>query len=402
MSTQQFLSEEIKNAASELGFSRTVIASLAPLRTSTEKFERWVASGYAGGMDYLKRNPDYRISPQLIYPEGRSAIVVSVSYYTEVPEAPNGFYGKIARYAVGLDYHSVIKAKLRELNERIEKIVGRKVLAKAFSDNVSLYEQGLAERHGLGFKGRHTLIIGPQLMGTYNFIAELIVDLELEADEPYKGTCGKCFRCGEGCPTDAIEFGVGIKANQCISYLTIENKGGIPLSLRKPLGRWAFGCDVCQDVCPYNQDPNHTPWPEFSPEKGAGHFLDLFSVLQIDSEAVFRERFAHTPLKRSKLRGLQRNSLVVVGNILADASSGSGTGTVDEKKLAESECSRAIHRLFEFLETGPEPMLREHAYWAIAQYDCGNTRKRLSSTVDIEQDLELSELVAQYLPNYSF
>ncbi|MBC7997707.1 MAG: DUF1730 domain-containing protein [Leptolyngbya sp.] len=215
------LKEAIKETALALGFQRTVIASLEPMEAERQEYERWLALGYAAGMEYLKRNPHFRTSPQLLYPSGRSAIVVSVSYYSEVPPVPGPFFGRVARYAVGLDYHVVIRAKLRELNERIEKLAGQKIMAKAFTDDVSLFEQGLAARHGLGFAGRHTLIIGPQLLGTYNFVAELITELELEADEPYQGTCGKCFRCGEACPTDAIVYGVGVDANKCISYLTI-------------------------------------------------------------------------------------------------------------------------------------------------------------------------------------
>lgn len=389
--TSQQLKEEIKRIASELGFQRTVIASLEPMEAERQEYERWLALGYAAGMEYLKRNPHFRTSPQMLYPDGRSAIVVSVSYYTDVPEPPPGFFGKVARYAVGLDYHVVIRAKLRELNARIEKIAGRKILAKAYTDDVSLFEQGLAARHGLGFAGRHTLIIGPQMMGTYNFVAELITDLELDADEPYQGTCGKCFRCGEGCPTDAIEYGVGVNSNKCISYLTIENKEGIPLELRKQLGRWVFGCDVCQEVCPYNQKPNPAPWEEFSPDKGAGHYLDLFSILNTESQDVFHERFIRTPLRRPKLRGMTRNALTVIGNILGDCAS-SCTITVSDEQQSD-----AVAKLFMFLKTAPEEMLKEHAYWALAQYDDLKTRKKLKQFIDSEESQTIRDLICAYV-----
>ena len=382
------LKEEIKRIASELGFQRTVIASLQPMEAERAEYERWLALGYAAGMEYLKRNPHFRTSPQLLYPEGRSAIVVSVSYYTEVPEPPPGFFGKVARYAVGLDYHVVIRAKLRELNARIEKVAGRKILAKAYTDDVSLLEQGLAARHGLGFAGRHTLIIGPQMMGTYNFVAELITELELDADEPYHGTCGKCFRCGEGCPTDAIEYGVGVNANKCISYLTIENKDGIPLELRKQLGLWVFGCDVCQDVCPYNQRPSVSPWEEFSPQRGAGHHLDLLSVLDIESQAAFHERFVHTPLQRPKLRGMTRNVLTVIGNMLAG---------LQAQSLGDAQRAYAVERVFRFLETQDDAMLREHAYWALAQCEDVDTRERLKQSIDREKDRSLLDLICDYI-----
>jgi epoxyqueuosine reductase len=392
--TSKQLKEAIKDTAYDLGFQRAVIASLEPMETERQEYERWLALGYAAGMEYLKRNPHFRTSPQLLYPEGRSAIVVSVSYYTEVPEPPPGFFGKVARYAVGLDYHAVIRAKLRELNARLEKIAGRKILAKAYTDDVSLFEQGLAVRHGLGFAGRHTLIIGPQLMGTYNFVAELITDLELDADESYQGTCGKCFRCGEGCPTGAIEFGAGVNSNKCISYLTIENKEGIPRTLRKQLGRWVFGCDVCQNVCPYNQKPNVSPWQEFSPEKGAGHYLDLFSILQLETETAFRARFAHTPLRRPKLRGLTRNALTVIGNILAEA----GTNQSEyANAISDADLSLAVSKLFSFLQSEPDDMLREHACWALAQHDSAETRRKLHSFVENEKNADVRQTICDYI-----
>lgn len=383
------LKEAIKETALALGFQRTVIASLEPMEAERQEYERWLALGYAAGMEYLKRNPHFRTSPQLLYPSGRSAIVVSVSYYSEVPPAPGPFFGRVARYAVGLDYHVVIRAKLRELNEKIEKLAGRKILAKAFTDDVSLFEQGLAARHGLGFAGRHTLIIGPQLLGTYNFVAELITELELEPDEPYQGTCGKCFRCGDACPTDAIEYGVGVDANKCISYLTIENKGGIPLELRKALGRWVYGCDICQEVCPYNQRPPVALWEEFSADKGVGHHLSLLSMFDLKTDEQFRARFERSPVRRPKLRGLTRNALVVIGNILSDSSNGSGE--------SESECQKAITRVFEFIEEQPEAMLLEHAYWALAQYDSTDVRKRMKAHLDKISSSEIKELVSLYL-----
>lgn len=389
--TPHQLKEEIKRIASELGFQRTVIASLEPMEAERHEYERWLALGYAAGMEYLKRNPHFRTSPQMLYPDGRSAIVVSVSYYTEVPEPPPGFFGKVARYAVGLDYHVVIRAKLRELNARLEKIAGRRILAKAYTDDVSLFEQALAARHGLGFAGRHTLIIGPQMMGTYNFVAELITDLELEADEPYQGTCGKCFRCGEGCPTDAIEYGIGVNANKCISYLTIENKEGIPLELRKQLGRWVFGCDVCQEVCPYNQKPNPAPWEEFSPQRGAGHYLDLFSILQMDSQPEFHQRFVHTPLRRPKLRGMKRNALTVVGNILGDCAVVSPAGITQQNQ------SEAASMLFEFIQEESDEMLKEHAYWALAQHEEPETRTKLKQAIDREESQIVRSLIGAYV-----
>jgi epoxyqueuosine reductase len=331
-----------------------VVAHLAPMDAERAHFTRWLESGYQAGMEYLKRNPHFRTSPALLFPQATSAIVVSVSYYTEAPEAPDFAYGRVARYAVGLDYHAVLRARLRELKARIEEAIGRSLLGKAFTDDVALYEQGLAARHGLGFAGRNTMIIGPGLMGSFNFVAELFTDLDIEADEPYEGTCGKCFRCGAGCPTDAIKYGAGVDSNLCISYLTIENKDGIPVELRAKLGSWVFGCDVCQDVCPYNQRPQTSPWPEFQPDRGVGHYLRLADVLSIKDEEHFRAVFGHTPLRRPRRRGMLRNAIVVAGNQLANG-------------LSQKAATALRDALSDVAAREEDPMLQEHAAWALAQ-----------------------------------
>lgn len=349
------LKESIIEIAHGLGFQRTVIASVQPMTERRRYFEEWLARGQAAGMEYLKRNPEFRTSPALLFPSSRSAIVVSASYYTAVPPDPGPLFGRVARYAVGLDYHAVLRARLRALKSEIEKCAGRPLLGKAYTDDVALYEQGIAANHGLGFRGRHTLIIGPKLAGTFNFVAELFTDLDLEPDEPYEGTCGKCFRCGQGCPTDAIGFETGIDSNKCISYLTIENKGGIPVELRSKVGRWIFGCDVCQEVCPYNQRPPEALWDEFQPDRGAGHFLSIRRILEIQSEEQFRREFAHTPLRRPKLRGMKRNALVVAGNALRASSF--PTESLDDLLRTVSVIAR----------DDADAMLKEHALWAL---DC--------------------------------
>lgn len=350
----------IVQIANEIGFHRTVIGSLAPMKEERARYEEWLSHGFAAGMGYLERNTELRTSPQMLFPQSRSAIIVSASYYTEVPEPPGPGFGRVARYAVGLDYHAVLRAKLRQLKSRIESAIGRPLLAKAYTDDVALYEQAYAARHGLGFSGKNTMIIGPKLSGSYYFVAELFTDLEMEADEPYEGTCGACFRCGSACPTDAIVAPSTLDAGLCISYLTIENQGGIPMELRAKLGDWVFGCDVCQEVCPYNQRPPSTLWPEFQPERGVGHYLDLLSVLQIKTDEQFFSRFSHTPLRRPKRKGLQRNVLVVLGNQLARMSK-----TASQADRAD----RIVRAIEDFAQSEPDEMLREHASWAVSQRD---------------------------------
>ena len=369
------MKQKIFEVAQSLGFHRTVIGSIEPMDAERKQYEHWLAQGYAAGMEYLKRNPHFRTSPQLLYPNSRSAIIVSVSYFTQLPPDPGPCYGRVARYAVGLDYHPVIRARLRELKSRIEAEIGRPLIGKPFTDDVALYEQAYAARHGLGFSGKNTMIIGPKLSGSYYFIAELFTDLELDADEPYRGTCGACFRCGEACPTRAIVEAGQIDANLCISYLTIENKGEIPVHLRSALGRWVFGCDICQDVCPYNQSPPEAPWSEFQPGSGSGHYLDLRQIVRIHDDNEFTVRFGATsPLRRPKRLGLVRNALVVLGNSLQRCVV---EGDENSARTIENELSA-------FVEREQNPLLLEHELWALSRSAHGATllRPLLDKMVD--------------------
>ena len=251
-----------------MGFHNCVVASLEPMPDAQKEYERWLELGYAAGMDYLKRDPNFRTSPALLYPQARSALILSVSYYTQRGPRPADYYGDVALYAAGLDYHVVIKAKLRELAKQLETKLGKSIASKAFTDDVALYEQALAACSGLGFSGKNTLIIGPKLSGSYNFVCELFLDLELDADQSYEGTCGNCFRCGAACPTGAIVAPGTVDSNKCISYLTIENKEGISTDLRPKLKSWVFGCDICQDVCPWNRFSKPHNEPQFNPAPG--------------------------------------------------------------------------------------------------------------------------------------
>lgn len=434
------LKDTILCIAQSIGFQRVVIASLLPMETERKEFERWLAKGYAAGMDYLKRNPHLRTSPQLLYPQAKSAILVSVSYFTEASTAPGPFYGKVARYAVGLDYHAVLRKKLKELKSCIEEIIGRPFLGKAFTDDVPLFEPGLAARSGLGFAGKNTMIIGPKLSGSYNFIAELFTDLELEPDEPYQGTCGKCVRCGVACPTLAIQPEGEVDANLCISYLTIENKGGIPKILRPKLGKWVFGCDVCQEVCPYNQRPPLTPWREFEPDSGVGHNLELMPLLDLKTEDQFRTNFGHTALRRAKRRGLLRNTLVVIGNTFTDLADGASACTTlshnnveladylhhgmlpvgatefqraylpakvnsialssvgtDQYGESSLDCEYVLKKIERFAEEEPDKMLQEHAAWAISKAKGAQAKRILEKMLKREQDKEIADEIRGYL-----
>lgn len=350
-----------------MGFERVVVGALAPLESGRQRYKQWLDSGYAASMDYLKRDPNSRTSPQMIYPDARSVIILSISYYSPPPADPGPGFGKVAAYAVGQDYHVVIKAKLRALKARLQKSAGVEILAKPFTDDVALYEQALAARHGLGFSGKNRMVIGPQLSGSYYFVAELFTDLDLEPDQPYQGTCGNCFRCGSSCPTSAIIENEGVDSRLCISFLTIENKEEIPLALRPQLGRWVFGCDICQTVCPYNQRPKETPWTEFKPAAGVGHHLNLLDLLLIPDQVQFHKRLLASAVRRPKRRGLIRNALVVLGNSLRH------DATIGETMRIESAIANFARR-----ET--DEMLVEHAIWALSQ---GKGKGRKSAEIPL-------------------
>ncbi len=335
-----------------MGFQSAIVASMDAMVPEQAFYEDWLAKGYAASMDYLKRDPHKRNSPSLLCPQACSAVILQASYYTNVPDDPGSRFGQVARYAVGLDYHNVIVEKLAELKGRIEEKLGRPLLGKYFTDNVDLFEQGLASRHGLGFIGKNSLLIGPKMSGSYHFVAEFFTDIEMEADQKYEGSCGKCFRCGAACPTQAIVDERTVDSNLCISFLTIENKGAIPRHLRKKVSNWIFGCDICQEVCPYNQRPPETQWKEFLPEAGAGHFLDLFEMIKIKDKKSFMERFGKTAISRCKRFGIVRNALVVIGN----------------RRPEEGQAE-----LCSFIESEQNETLIEHALWALSNYDDGES-----------------------------
>lgn len=374
--------EIVVQTAAELGFARVVVASLEPMEAARRFFEAWLAKGYAGSMSgWLARNPYSRTSPQLLHPEAYCALVLFVPYYTSAPPYPGKQFGKVARYAVGKDYHDVIPAKLELLKQRLEERLGRSLLGKYFTDDVDLFEPAFADRAGLGFTGKNTMIIGPKMLGSYHFVAELFTDLPLEPDEPYKGTCGSCFRCGVACPTDAIVEAGMLDARACISYLTIENKGDIPLELRSRLGSWVFGCDICQEVCPYNQRPPETVWQEFQPSSGMGHYLNLYDVLEIRDKKEFMAKVGGTPLSRPKRRGLIRNALVVLGNNLPDD---------------------GVERISRFAARESDPMLREHAFWALSGYKTHEAVAALEKLLSAETDDTAREKMnAHMLHNHS-
>ena len=332
------LEQRIKAQAFGLGFDLAGIARLGRADTA-HAFDDWLARGYAGDMHYLPRSADKRRDTRLPFPGAVSAIVVAMDYGGKTPSGP------VARYARGDDYHDVMTAKLDALHEWIADQVGQPVRGKAYIDTGPLLERDLARRAGLGWFGKNTMLVNPEL-GSFFFLGALLVDLALQPDEPFEADrCGTCTRCLEACPTRALVEPRLLDATRCISYLTIELKGGIPEALREPMGSLLYGCDICQSVCPYNvkfaqelKEPAYEPRAAIAGRDARQLARELLAMTQDE----FSRAFSKSPMKRAKLRGLKRNAAVVLGNV----------GTPEDADVLE----HAVQ--------DEEPLVREHAVWA--------------------------------------
>lgn len=341
-STGQRLETLIKAQSYGLGFDLVGIAPLGRAETA-DAFDEWLARGYDGEMSYLARNAEKRRDSRLPVGGATTAIVVAMNYGGKEPPGP------VARYARGDDYHDVMLARLTQLHRWIEQQVGRSVIGKPYVDTGPLLERDLARRAGLGWFGKNTMLINPR-MGSFFFLGSLLVDLELEADAAFATDhCGTCRRCLDACPTGALVEPRVLDSTRCISYLTIELKGAIPVELRPQVGELIYGCDICQSVCPYNL--------KFSPEfAGDSPYAARETLAGKDartlarellglSQEEFRRAFGGSPMKRAKLRGLKRNAVVVLGNL----------GTHEDVDVL----TRALD--------DEEPLVREHATWALAR-----------------------------------
>lgn len=333
----------IKAQASGLGFDLVGITSLGPVDTAGE-FEKWVESGYAGEMDYLPRGAEKRRDSRLPVPGTTSAIVVGLDYGGRAPSGP------VARYARGDDYHEVMLGKLGELHQWLESELGTPIGGKAYVDTGPILERDLARRAGLGWFGKNTNLVNPRI-GSFFFIGSLLVDLDLAPDAPFEADrCGTCTRCLDACPTDAFVEPRLLDATRCISYLTIEQKGAIPEDLREQMGGRLYGCDTCQDVCPYNV--------KFAQELGEPAFAARATIADRDARSLarellamddesFRRAFKGSPMKRAKRRGLARNAAVVLGNLGDDMDRAVVASALDDA----------------------EPLVRQHLSWALARID---------------------------------
>ena len=361
------LTQQIYQRANKLGFELVGITPAAQSETIA-RYRQWIENGYAGKMDYLERHLPLKADVRQLLAEAKSVISLAINYYTLDPPnalAEDPARGQISRYAWGDDYHDVIRQRLSELIDFIKQAAETELRTRVCVDTAPIIEREYAQKAGLGWIGKNTNLIHWR-SGSWYFLAEVLINIALESDTPaVRGSCGTCTRCIEACPTDAIIEPNVLDSRLCISYLTIELKDGIPKALRPKIGNLIFGCDICQEVCPWNSKAVPTDEPVFQPraENFAPKLLSLMGMTQQE----FSRRFKRSPIKRTKRRGFLRNVLVAIGN-WGDR--------------------RAVPALKDAL-TDDEPLVRSHAAWALGSIG-GNTAKRILQTrltVETEQEV---------------
>ncbi|MDX1680905.1 MAG: tRNA epoxyqueuosine(34) reductase QueG [Akkermansiaceae bacterium] len=332
--------EQIKQWAAELGFDDCRIAA-ATRATHADDFIEWIEDGKHADMGWMERNPDRRSDPRVVLPGCQSVISLAMNYFpgeTPFKDEDAGGY-RIARYAWNDDYHDLIEKKLKQFRSQLETLGGEH---KPYVDTGPVLERDFATDSGLGWSGKSTMQIHRRL-GTWFFLAEILTTLPLKADPPFGDHCGKCVRCIDACPTQAITAPHKLDARRCISYLTIEHKGAIPEEFRKAIGNRIYGCDDCLDACPWNRFASTSREASFHARE------EVFSLRLRDflalSDEEFRQLFRKSPIKRVKRPRFLRNVCVALGN----------TGDEDDLPALEAAAQ------------DPDPLIAEHAHWAIAQ-----------------------------------
>ncbi len=294
----------MQQLAYDAGFAYVGVAKAEFMEPEARRLEAWLKQGYHGEMRWMENHFDKRVDPTLLVPGAKTVVSLLYNYFPAQQQLSETV-PKLARYAYGADYHQVLKRKLRDLLADVATALGHPIDGRAFVDSAPILERDWAKRAGLGWVGKNTLLIHPKA-GSYFFLAELIIDLELPPDEPIKDYCGSCRRCIDACPTEAISpNGYLLDGSKCISYLTIELKAAIPDDFQDKMAGWAFGCDICQEVC---------PWNRFSQAHEEEAFLPSEALQQSDksewldmTEEVFQQVFRHSAVKRTKFEGWKRN-----------------------------------------------------------------------------------------------
>jgi epoxyqueuosine reductase len=359
------LKERLSTVAYDQGFVLVGFARLRALERGPF-LRRWLEGGYHGEMGYLAREPERRLDPCLLDPRLRS--VISLAYPYRAPHPPQANWreellGRIAAYALGEDYHRYVLAKAQVVAAAVNRLRPGS-LVRIYVDTGPVLEREWALAAGLGWFGKNTNLLNRRY-GSHFFLAEIFTDLDFGAQTPaYGAHCGRCRRCLELCPTGALEDGYVMDARLCISYLTIELRGSIPLPLRPKLGNWIFGCDICQEVCPWNESPKGDVDERLTPY--------LPELLTLDQDQ-FSRRFARSAVKRAKRRGLLRNAAVALGN---------------------SANPRAVPFLAQCLEREPEALIRGHAAWALGRLGGAASRRALERRLTSEPDPSVAKEIA--------
>jgi epoxyqueuosine reductase len=363
----------LQSLAASVGLSVVAVADAEPLSEDMAYLQRWQEAGYAGEMSYMLRPADLLGSPKQLEQAARTVVVIGAFYDRSEREQLKPGFGRVARYAWGRDYHKVLRKRLQLLVEEVQRALGIVPVFRLFSDSVPLLERAVASKAGLGFVGKNTLVIVPRA-GSFMFLGEVLWDLEVTelprvTPKHVGGTrfgkshCGSCTQCLSGCPTEAFVEPYVLDARRCISYLTIEKRGELTLEERAWIGEWLFGCDVCQEVCPFNaisiKGRKGPQIPEFEASQGVGQMVSLVETLGIRTDDEFAARFAGTPVMRAKREGLVRNAAVVAANTRYAPS-------VEALRAAVLEDS--------------SPIVRQHALWAYCHLSTleGGVARRIS------------------------
>lgn len=363
--------EQFSQKAQSLGFELCGVSSADPYRHG-ERFLDWLQSGRHADMAYLERDPQRRMDPRQILPEAQSVVSFWLRYDPGPlpPKPTDTLRGQVARYALGLDYHDLIPPRLRELAANLGD-----PLARAYTDSGPLLERSAAEAAGLGWIGKNSCLINAK-HGSYGFLAEIVTAVELPLSEtPHPARCGTCTSCMTACPTGAIVAPGVVDSRRCLTYWTIEHRGAIPREIRPLMGTWVFGCDICQEACPWNGKPRATTVPQLALQVER-LYPDLLVWLALTPED-FARRFKGSPMKRAKRQGLARNAAIALGN-LKDAS--------------------AVEGLCSALMNDPDPSVQGAAAWALGQIGGPEARQVLeraeSSSPEVQEELRaaLSEL----------
>lgn len=367
------LTAQVKMLAARNGLTVSAVTSTEPFQGLAEFMERHIRAGHVEGMDWFTIDrARFSSDVRNLHPTAKSVISVGLAYWSGVAEKPDDgvIRGKISRYAWGRDYHRILKRRLKALQVELEDHLGESLDTRILVDTARIVERAVAARAGLGWYGKHSNIIVPG-HGSWVMLGEMLTELELLPDTPLEKNCGRCTICIDNCPTGAIQDAYTIHAPSCISFLTIEERRSIPHELRPQMQDWVYGCDVCQDVCPYTAAAKPVDEPEMMPASINNQFPSLHWLLQM-TEAEFGENYFGTPVPRTKRRGLARNAAIALGNI----------GTEEDVPV-----------LVDTLCTHDETLVREHAAWALGRLGATDELRRAArgnQTPEVHAEIDLA------------